>query len=64
MSRLCVIYGNKPLISETFIAAQLEQLSGEKRVLHHWYPEYTYEGRTLRHFYSQRPTLQKLQRLL
>ena len=64
MSRLCVIYGNKPLISETFIAAQLEQLSGEKRVLHHWYPEYTYEGRTLRYFYSQRPTLQKLQRLL
>ena len=64
MSCLCVIYGNRPLISETFISLQIDGLSGKKCVLHNWYPEYTYEGRTIRYFYSRTPLLRKLERLL
>lgn len=64
MSSLCVLYGNIPLISETFISLQIERLSGEKCVLHHWYPEYTCEGRTIRYFYSRHPVLRKIERLL
>lgn len=64
MGTTCILYGNRPLISETFLAAHVERLQGEKVVLHNYFPEYTYKGRKLRCFYSRRPLLRKLQRLL
>jgi colanic acid/amylovoran biosynthesis glycosyltransferase len=63
-SSICIVYGNRPLISETFLAAHLERLTGEKVVLYNYFPEYTYQGRTLRYFYSQRPWLMKAKRML
>ena len=64
MTTICIVYGNKPLISETFLAAHLERLNGEKVVLYNYFPEYTFQGRTLRYFYSQQPRLMKMKRLL
>ncbi len=60
----CILYGNRPLISETFLAAHVERLRPGKVVLHNYFPEYTCNGRTLRCFYSKSPLLRKAQRLL
>jgi len=60
----CIIRGHKPLISETFLDAHANRLSGEKVVLQNYFPEYTHNGRALRYFYSRRPKLRKLLRLL
>lgn len=64
MSTTCIIRGNVPLISETFLAAHVERLMGDKVVLFNYFPEYTFNGRAIRHFYSRRPLLKKTQRLL
>ena len=64
MAAICVVNGYKRLLSETFIVAQLERLRGDKVVLYNHYPEYTCNGRTLRYFYSRRPSFTKLARLL
>lgn len=64
MTTTCIIYGNKPLLSETFLAAHVERLRGEKVVLYNYFPEYTYNGRKLRYFYSRQPLLAKAKRLL
>lgn len=64
MSTLCIVNGHKRLLSETFIAAQVERLDGNKVVLFNYYPEYTFNGRTLRYFYSRRPWISKARRLL
>lgn len=53
-----------PLISETFLSAHVDRLKGDKVVLYNYFPEYTCNGRALRYFYSCRPKLKKLQRLL
>lgn len=64
MGTTCILYGNKPLLSETFLAAHLDRIQGDKVILYNYFPEYTYNGRTLRHFYSCRPVEMKLKRLL
>ncbi|MEI7701327.1 MAG: glycosyltransferase [Planctomycetia bacterium] len=64
MGTLCLIKGHKPLISETFIDTHIQRLAGEKVVLYNDFPNYTYNGRTLRYFHSRQPGLAKLKRLL
>lgn len=64
MSTTCIIRGNVPLISETFLSAHVERLKGNKVVLYNYFPEYTFNGRALRYFYSRRPLVSKAQRLL
>ena len=64
MTTTCIIRGHEPLISETFLDAHVNRLSGEKVVLYNYFPEYTLNGRALRYFYSRRPLLSKAQRLL
>lgn len=60
----CIIKGYKPLLSETFIRAHVERLSGSSVVLYHHYPDYQCNGRTLRYFHSRNPLSAKLKRLL
>ena len=64
MGTICIVNGHRKLLSETFIAAQVERLQGEKVVLYNYFPEYTFNGRTIRYFYSRHPWLMKLKRLL
>jgi colanic acid/amylovoran biosynthesis glycosyltransferase len=64
MPTTCIIRGHQPLISETFLDAHVDRLSGEKVVLYNYFPEYTFNGRALRYFYCRRPWLRKAQRLL
>lgn len=64
MKTTCIVNGHHRLISETFIAAQVESLAGDKVVLFNYFPEYTWNGRTLRHFYSRQPWLAKAKRLM
>jgi glycosyltransferase involved in cell wall biosynthesis len=64
MGTICIVNGHQRLLSETFIAAQVDRLKGDKVVLYNYFPEYTYNGRTLRYFYSRNPRLMKLKRLL
>lgn len=64
MGTTCIIQGNKGLLTETFIQAHIERLSGDKVVLYNYYPEYIYKGRTIRYFYSKHPLLAKLKKLL
>lgn len=64
MSTICVIKGDKPQLSETFIRAHVERLTGKNVVLYNYYPGYECDGRTLRYFHSKRPAIAKLSRLL
>lgn len=61
---ICIIRGHKPLISETFLDAHAQRLKDELFVLHNYFPEYTYNGCTLRYFYSRHPVAAKVKRLL
>lgn len=61
---LCILKGHIPLLSETFIESHIERLRGDKAVLYNYFPEYTFNGRQLRCFYTRRPLLRKLKRLL
>jgi colanic acid/amylovoran biosynthesis glycosyltransferase len=64
MGTLCIIKGYKQLISETFIDSHIRELSGDKVVLYDYYPEYTYNSRAIRYFYSLHRWRRKLERLL
>ena len=61
---ICIIKGFKPLLSETFIRAHVERLSGPNVVVYNHYPDYQCDGRTLRYFHSRNPFLTKCKRLL
>jgi colanic acid/amylovoran biosynthesis glycosyltransferase len=64
MKKLCIIKGHVPLISETFIDTHTERLSGEKVVLYNYFPDYIFNGHTIRPLYSCRPWRRRLLRLL
>jgi glycosyltransferase involved in cell wall biosynthesis len=64
MNSTCIIKGNVPLISETFIDAHIERLAGEKVVLYNYFPDYIHNGRTIRSFYSCSPLRRRLRRML
>jgi colanic acid/amylovoran biosynthesis glycosyltransferase len=61
---LCIIKGHVPLISETFIDTHIQRLPGEKIVLYNYFPDYIFNGRTVRPFYSCRQMRRRLRRLL
>jgi colanic acid/amylovoran biosynthesis glycosyltransferase len=63
-SSLCIIKGHVPLISETFIDTHIQRLRGHNVVLYNYFPEYVFNGRQIRYFYSRRPLLRRLRRLL
>jgi len=63
-SSLCILKGHIPLLSETFIESHIERLRGGKAVLYNFFPEYTFNGRQIRCFFTRRPLLRKLKRLL
>ena len=64
MSTICIIKGSKPELSETFLAAHVERLKGNSVVLYNFFPRYTYNGRTIRYFYSRHPFVSKAKRIL
>lgn len=64
MSTVCIVKGSRPQLSETFIRVHVERLRDNNVVLYNHYPEYQYEGRTLRYFYSAHPVASKLKRTL
>lgn len=64
MGTTCVVGVDGDPVLKDFIRAHVEYLKGDKVCLDHWYPDYRHDGRTIRYFYSTRPRLKKLTRLL
>lgn len=64
MGRLCIIGVDDNETLKDFIRCHVDYLDGEKICLSHWYPDYVYQGRTIRHYYHPRPLFAKLKRLL
>jgi hypothetical protein len=64
LSTLCIIKGHVPLISETFIDTHIQRLPGEKVVLYNYFPEYIFNGQTIRSSYSSNPLRRRLRRIL
>ena len=60
----CIIQGHDNFHSSSFVRAHIEYLAGEKVVLTNPYPALAYDGREIRYFYSRRPLLKKLKKLL
>ncbi len=61
---LCIIQGLNQFHSSSFIRAHVELLAGNKVELTNYYPELAFRGRQIRYFYSRRPRLKKLLKLL
>ncbi len=61
---LCIIQGLDQFHSSSFVRAHVELLAGEKVALTNYYPELAYQGRQIRYFYSTRPRVKKLCKLL
>jgi colanic acid/amylovoran biosynthesis glycosyltransferase len=64
MGAICIINGFENAPSETFIHAHIERLAGNKVVLNKYYPEYTYQGKTIRYFCDTHFRLKKLRKLV
>ena len=64
MPKLCIIGFDDNKVIKDFIRLHVEKLPGEKVCLTHWFPEYKYEGRTIRYFYSRHPLRAKFRKLL
>lgn len=61
---LCILQGSDNFWSSSFVRAHIEFLKGEKVVLSGYYPDLRDGGRSIRYFYTQRPLLRKLGKLL
>lgn len=64
MGTTCIVGVDDNRVLKDFVRAHVELLSGEKVCLGRWYPESTFEGRTIRHFYSNSPVLARAKKLL
>lgn len=66
MSKLCIIRGfpHRTHDKGSFVNAHEDYLSGDKVVLDGYYPSFTFNGRNILYFFSARPRLEKLKRLL
>lgn len=62
--KLCIVQGSNDFWSSSFIRAHIEYLKSEKVVLQGYYPNFHENRREIRYFYSQRPRLRKLQKLM
>ena len=60
----CIIQGANVFHSSSFIRAHVDLLKGDKVTLTEYYPGLTFNGRQIRYFYSQRPLLKKLKKLI
>lgn len=60
----CIIQGINQFHSSSFIRAHVELIAGDKVALTEYYPNLVFNGRQIRYFYSQRPVLKKLKKLL
>ncbi len=60
----CIIQGLDQFHHSSFIQAHVELLAGRKVALTEFYPNLTFKGRQIRYFYSKRPVLKKLKKLL
>jgi colanic acid/amylovoran biosynthesis glycosyltransferase len=61
---ICIITPTKPTVSETFIQAHIDLLTGNKFLLHGQFPNYIYNNRQISNFYQKRALLNKLKKLL
>ena len=61
---LCILQGSDDFWSSSFVRAHIEFLRGEKVVLKGYYPDLQDGGRFIRYFYSTKPTIKKLAKLL
>ncbi len=61
---VCILQGSDDFWSSSFVRAHIEFLKGQKVVLNGYYPVLQESGRFIRYFYSQRPLLKKLGKLL
>ena len=66
MSKLCIIRGFPHRTNDrgSFVNAHEDYLSGDKVVLDGYYPGFTFNGRNILYFFSTRPRLEKLRRLM
>ncbi|MFC1688672.1 glycosyltransferase [Pseudomonadota bacterium] len=60
----CIIQGLNQFHSSSFIRAHIDLLAGDKVALTEYYPKLTFNGQQIRYFYSQRPFLKKLKKLM
>ncbi|MEO8576928.1 MAG: glycosyltransferase family 4 protein [Gemmatimonadales bacterium] len=60
----CIIGVDDNRVLKDFVRAHVEYLSNPKICLDHWYPDFRYEGQTIRYFYSSRPLLKRAEKLL
>ena len=64
MGTICIAGVDQNRVLKDFVRTHIEFLEGKKVCLEHWYPDYTHNGFTVRYFYSARPRLMKLRKLL
>ncbi|GHB92064.1 glycosyltransferase family 4 protein [Cerasicoccus arenae] len=64
MGTTCIVGFDDNKVIKDFIRIHVESLSGEKVCVSRAYPDYAYQGKTIRYFYSQKPFLKKAARLL
>lgn len=62
--KICLIGFDDDKVIKDFIRIHVERLLGEKVCVNHWYPDFKYNGRLIRCFYSKNPLKSKLLRLL
>lgn len=61
---ICVIGFDDDKVIKDFIRLHVEQLSGEKVCINHWFPDLKYRGRLIRSFYSKNKLRSKLLKLI
>ena len=61
---ICILQGSNDFWSSSFVRAHIECLEGEKVVLNGYYPNLKDGTKEIRYFYSQRPFLKKLAKML
>jgi colanic acid/amylovoran biosynthesis glycosyltransferase len=64
MGKLCIFGVDDDKVLKDFVRAHVEHLAGDKICVGHWYPDFVHEGKTIRHYYSRRPLVVRLKRLL
>ncbi len=64
MTTTCIVGVDQNRVLKDFVRAHVELLSGPKICVEHWYPDLTFEGRTIRLFYSSSPGLTRASKLL
>ncbi len=64
IASVCILQGSDDFWSSSFVRAHIESLKGAKVVLKGYYPDLREGTRSIRFFYSSRPVLRKLVKIL